>query len=136
VLDVPAASSCTIFKFSSSLALGIIRVYRFDTCKLLFTKDCINMDKNRLNKGKRLCNNKLVLLNMNMYTESRNKRVRLTHLISIMSIVLGRVSIPQHVPFRLCSCFMNTIAQISKILRFCNCFWVVHCSLLFYLTFT
>jgi hypothetical protein len=50
---VPEACSCTIFKLSNSLALGIIREYRVDTCKLLFTKDCINMDMNRLNKGKR-----------------------------------------------------------------------------------
>ena len=34
----------------------------------------------------------------------------------------GRVSIHQHVPFRLCSCFINTIAQIIKIVRFCNYF--------------
>ena len=55
---------------------------------------------------------------------------------SIMSIVIGGVSIPQHVPFRLCSCFMNT--KFSKILKFCNCFCVVHYrfSLLFPLTFT
>ena len=35
---------------------------------------------------------------------------------SIMSIVIGGVSIPQHAPFRLCSCFMNT--KFSKILKF------------------
>ena len=54
----------------------------------------------------------------------------------IMSIALGRVSIPQHVPFRLFSCYMN--AKFSKIVRFCNCFWVVHYifALLFSLTFT
>ena len=55
---------------------------------------------------------------------------------SIMSIGLGRASIPQHVPVRLCSCLMNT--KFSKILRFCHCFWVVHYrfALLFSLTFT
>ena len=43
------------------------------------------------------------------------------------------INTPQHVPVRLCSCFMNTIAQFSKMLRFNNCFWVVHyrLSLLF-----
>jgi hypothetical protein len=32
---------------------------------------------------------------------------------SSIYLVLGHPSIPQHVPFRLCSCFMNTIAQFS-----------------------
>jgi hypothetical protein len=49
--NAPEACSWTIFKLSNSLALGIIREYRIDTSKLLFTKDCINMDMNRLNKG-------------------------------------------------------------------------------------
>jgi hypothetical protein len=30
------------------------------------------------------------------------------------------------IPFRLCSCFMNTIAQFSKMLRFYDCFCVFH----------
>ena len=68
--NVPEACSCTIVKLSNSLALGIIRVYRVDTCKLLFTNDCINMGRNRLEKGKKWWNNKIALLNMNMYGES------------------------------------------------------------------
>jgi hypothetical protein len=62
-----------IFKLSSSLALGIIRAYRVDICKLLFTKYCINIDRNRLSKGKERWNNKIVLLNMHMYAESKTK---------------------------------------------------------------
>ena len=71
--NVSEACSCTNFKLSNSLALGIIRVYRVDTCKLLFTKYCINIDRNRLSKGKERWNNKIVLLNMNMYAESKTK---------------------------------------------------------------
>lgn len=44
------------------------------------------------------------------------------------------VSIPQHVLFRLCSSFINTIAQIIKILRFCNYF--PGCPLYIFLMFS
>ena len=51
---------------------------------------------------------------------------------SIMSIVLGRASIPQHVPVRLCSCLMNTkFSKISKgvVIVYCYMFYIYKAKL-------
>ena len=56
----------------------------------------------------------------------------LLHLISIMSFKLGHVSIPiRRIFFRPCFCFVYTIVQFSRILRFSNIYCQIFCRVPF-----